>query len=42
MHHFCTKALWHLETSDGSKGARRLANSLEKILEMLCIKLIGR
>ena len=35
MNHFCTKALWHLDTSEGRIGASLLARSLEKIFERL-------
>jgi hypothetical protein len=41
MLRFFTKALWHLETMSGRYDARRLACSLEKILERLCIRLMG-
>ena len=39
MQHFWTKALWHLEIIMGNNGTRQLAKSLEKIFEMLWIKL---
>jgi hypothetical protein len=38
---FLMKALWQFETMESSKGANLLARSLENILAMLWMRLMG-